>query len=39
VEPKKAEEKAAAPAAPKPPAPPAPVAMGAVKRKVIVKHK
>jgi cytoskeletal protein CcmA (bactofilin family) len=35
---KKAEEKAAA-AAPKPPAPPAPVAMGAVKRKVIVKRK
>jgi cytoskeletal protein CcmA (bactofilin family) len=33
------EEKAAAPAAPKPPAPPAPVAMGAVKRKVIVKRK
>jgi cytoskeletal protein CcmA (bactofilin family) len=37
---KKAEEKAAAPAAaPRPPAPPAPVAMGAVKRKVIVKRK
>jgi cytoskeletal protein CcmA (bactofilin family) len=36
---KKAEEKVAAPAAPKPPAPPAPVAMGAVKRKVIVKRK
>jgi cytoskeletal protein CcmA (bactofilin family) len=30
---------AAAPVAPKPPAPPAPVAMGAVKRKVIVKRK
>jgi cytoskeletal protein CcmA (bactofilin family) len=39
VEAKKAEEKAAAPAAPKPPAPPAPVAMGAVKRKVIVRRK
>jgi cytoskeletal protein CcmA (bactofilin family) len=37
--PRKAEEKAAAPAAPKIPAPPAPVAMGAVKRKVIVKRK
>jgi cytoskeletal protein CcmA (bactofilin family) len=36
---RKAEEKAAAPAAPKVPAPPAPVAMGAVKRKVIVKRK
>jgi cytoskeletal protein CcmA (bactofilin family) len=37
---KKAEEKvAAAAAAPRPPAPPAPVAMGAVKRKVIVKRK
>jgi cytoskeletal protein CcmA (bactofilin family) len=35
---KKGEEKTVA-AAPKPPAPPAPVAMGAVKRKVIVKHK
>jgi cytoskeletal protein CcmA (bactofilin family) len=35
---KKGEEKPAA-AAPKVPAPPAPVAMGAVKRKVIVKHK
>jgi len=34
---KKAEEKA--PAAAKPPVPPAPVAMGAVKRKVIVKRK
>jgi cytoskeletal protein CcmA (bactofilin family) len=34
---KKGEEKGAA--APKPPAPPAPVAMGAVKRKVIVKRK
>jgi cytoskeletal protein CcmA (bactofilin family) len=35
-----AEEKAAPPAAaPRPPAPPAPVAMGAVKRKVIVKRK
>lgn len=30
---------AAPPAAPRPPAPPAPVAMGAVKRKVIVKRK
>lgn len=40
AEPKKiVEEKAAAPAVPKPPAPPAPVAMGAVKRKVIVKRK
>jgi cytoskeletal protein CcmA (bactofilin family) len=38
VEPKKAEERAPV-AAPKPPAPPAPVAMGAVKRKVIVKRK
>ncbi len=37
---KKIEEKVAAPAAaPKPPMPPAPVAMGAVKRKVIVKRK
>jgi cytoskeletal protein CcmA (bactofilin family) len=36
---KKAEEKVAAPAAPKLPVPPAPVAMGAVKRKVIVKRK
>ena len=36
---KKAEEKAAVPAAPRIPAPPAPVAMGAVKRKVIVKRK
>jgi len=36
---KKAEEKTASGAAPKPPAPPAPVAMGAVKRKVIVKRK
>jgi hypothetical protein len=35
---KKAEEKTV-PAAPKPPGPPAPVAMGAVKRKVIVKRK
>jgi len=34
---KKADDKAAA--APKPPGPPAPVAMGAVKRKVIVKRK
>lgn len=33
------EEKAAAPAGAKPIAPPAPVAMGAVKRKVVVKHK
>ena len=41
AEPKKVEEKVAAPVvvAPKPPAPPAPVAMGAVKRKVIVKRK
>ena len=41
AEPKKAEEKVAAPVvvAPKLPAPPAPVAMGAVKRKVIVKRK
>jgi len=38
-EPKRSEEKLAAPAAPRPPAPPAPVAMGAVKRKVIVKRK
>jgi cytoskeletal protein CcmA (bactofilin family) len=36
---KKAEEKSGASSAPKPPAPPAPVAMGAVKRKVIVKRK
>lgn len=36
VEPRKAEEKAAPP---KPPAPPAPVAMGAVKKKVVVKRK
>jgi cytoskeletal protein CcmA (bactofilin family) len=36
VEPKKVEEKSAAP---KPPAPPAPVAMGAVKKKVVVKRK
>lgn len=38
---KKAEEKTVvlAPKLPVPPAPPAPVAMGAVKRKVIVKHK
>jgi cytoskeletal protein CcmA (bactofilin family) len=33
------EEKTVAVAAPRPPAPPAPVAMGAVKRKVIVKRK
>jgi cytoskeletal protein CcmA (bactofilin family) len=39
AEPKKLEEKAMAPAMAKPPAPPAPVAMGAVKRKVIVKRK
>ncbi len=40
VDGKKADEKADAPAAaPKVPAPPAPVAMGAVKRKVIVKRK
>jgi cytoskeletal protein CcmA (bactofilin family) len=41
-EPKKGEEKTAVAVAPKlpvPPAPPAPVAMGAVKRKVIVKRK
>jgi cytoskeletal protein CcmA (bactofilin family) len=38
AEAKKGEEKAAAPA-PKIPAPPAPLAMGAVKRKVIVKRK
>jgi cytoskeletal protein CcmA (bactofilin family) len=38
IEGKRAEEKAA-PAAPKPPVPPTPVAMGAVKRKVIVKRK
>jgi cytoskeletal protein CcmA (bactofilin family) len=38
-EPRKVEEKPTVSAAPKPPAPPAPVAMGAVKRKVIVKHK
>jgi cytoskeletal protein CcmA (bactofilin family) len=37
-EPRKVEDKLTA-SAPKPPAPPAPVAMGAVKRKVIVKHK
>jgi cytoskeletal protein CcmA (bactofilin family) len=37
IEGKKAEEKPAA--APKPPVPPTPVAMGAVKRKVIVKRK
>jgi cytoskeletal protein CcmA (bactofilin family) len=37
-EPKRFEEKTIL-AAPKPPAPPAPVAMGAVKRKVIVKRK
>jgi cytoskeletal protein CcmA (bactofilin family) len=36
-EPKKAEEKAAPAAAPRPAVPPAPVAMGAVKRKVLVK--
>jgi cytoskeletal protein CcmA (bactofilin family) len=40
VEAKRTEEKAAAPvAAPRPMVPPAPVAMGAVKRKVIVKRK
>ena len=38
VEPKKLEEKVVL-AAPRPPGPPAPVAMGAVKRKVIVKRK
>ncbi len=38
AEAKKAEEKTV-PAAPRPPGPPAPVAMGAVKRKVIVKRK
>ena len=36
---KKPEEKVASAPAPKPPGPPAPVAMGAVKRKVIVKSK
>ena len=36
---RKVEEKTVAVAASKPPAPPSPVAMGAVKRKVIVKHK
>ncbi len=36
---KKGEEKTVVAALPKPPAPPAPVAMGAVKRKVIVKRK
>jgi cytoskeletal protein CcmA (bactofilin family) len=36
---RKSEEKTVAVAAPKPPVPPAPVAMGAVKRKVIVKRK
>jgi cytoskeletal protein CcmA (bactofilin family) len=36
---KKGEEKTVVAAAPRPPAPPAPVAMGAVKRKVIVKRK
>jgi hypothetical protein len=35
---KKAEEKGAT-APPRPPAPPAPVAMGAVKKKVVVKRK
>jgi cytoskeletal protein CcmA (bactofilin family) len=39
AEPKRVEEKMAVPAAPRPPGPPAPVAMGAVKRKVIVKRK
>jgi cytoskeletal protein CcmA (bactofilin family) len=39
IEAKKVEEKIAAPAAPRLPVPPAPVAMGAVKRKVIVKRK
>ena len=39
AEAKRLEEKTAVAAAPKPPAPPAPVAMGAVKRKVIVKRK
>ena len=39
VEAKKLEEKVASLAAPRPPGPPAPVAMGAVKRKVIVKRK
>jgi hypothetical protein len=33
------DEKIAAPVPAKPPAPPAPVAMGAVKRKVILKRK
>jgi cytoskeletal protein CcmA (bactofilin family) len=36
---KRVEDKTVAIAAPRPPAPPAPVAMGAVKRKVIVKRK
>jgi cytoskeletal protein CcmA (bactofilin family) len=39
VEPRKIEEKVAAPSVSRSPAPPAPVAMGAVKRKVIVKRK
>ena len=39
AEPRRDEEKTVAVAAPRPPVPPAPVAMGAVKRKVIVKRK
>ncbi len=39
AEPKREEKVTSIAAAPKPPAPPAPVAMGAVKRKVIVKRK
>ncbi len=39
AEAKKADEKTVVASAPRPPAPPAPVAMGAVKRKVIVKRK
>jgi cytoskeletal protein CcmA (bactofilin family) len=39
AEAKKGEEKGGGGAAPRPPGPPAPVAMGAVKRKVIVKRK
>jgi cytoskeletal protein CcmA (bactofilin family) len=39
VEPRRMDEKIAAPVPAKPPAPPAPVAMGAVKRKVILKRK
>jgi cytoskeletal protein CcmA (bactofilin family) len=39
VEVKRSDEKVASISAPRPPGPPAPVAMGAVKRKVIVKRK